>query len=122
MKRMIRVYVAGKLNDTNAVDYIKNLYRMIREGVRLRKAGFSVFIPCLDILCGIYSGDFEYKDYFDNSQPWLSHSDAVYLVPGWETSEGTKREIETAKELHIPIYEDLEKMKIDFEIEEDLPF
>jgi hypothetical protein len=36
---MIKVYVAGKLND-NSVGYIKNMHKMIKEADFLRRAGF----------------------------------------------------------------------------------
>ena len=100
---MIKVYVAGALN-ADAVGYIKNVHKMIHWANEVRKRGFSVYVPCLDFLMGMQIGDFEYKDYFDNSQPWLESSDALFVVPGWGNSEGTKKEIKRAKELNIPVY------------------
>ncbi len=104
---MKRVYVAGKLN-SDACGYIKNIHKMIIWAEKVKKLGFAVFVPGLDFLQGVLFGDWEYSDYFDNSQPWLDSADAVFLVPGWETSEGTKREIERAKKQNIPIYTDLD--------------
>jgi len=104
---MKRVYVAGKLND-DACGYIINVHNMIVWAEKVRKAGFAVFVPGLDFLQGLVFGNWSYKDYFDNSQPWLDVSDAVFLVPGWESSDGTKREIERAKLQNIPVYTDLE--------------
>jgi hypothetical protein len=106
---MIKVYVAGKLNDS-ACGYIKNIHRMIKEAYKLRRLGYSVYVPCVDILEGIVSGDFEYLDYFDNSQPWLLSSDAIYCCPGWESSKGTLREIETAKANNIPVFYNIETL------------
>ena len=104
---MKRVYVAGKLNGM-ACDYNKNLHYMIVWAEKVRRAGYAVFVPGLDMLIGVVMGDLDYADYFDNSQPWLDASDAVFLTPGWETSEGTKREIERAKAQNIPFYSDLD--------------
>ena len=106
---MKKVYVAGKLNGM-ACDYIVNVYRMITQAERVRKAGFAVFVPGLDFLMGLVIGNWEYKDYFDNSQPWLAASDAVFVTPGWEKSEGTKREIKYAESLGIPVYYNFDKM------------
>jgi hypothetical protein len=106
---MKRVYIAGKLND-DACGYIKNLYRMIIAGNKVRKLGFAVFIPGLDILQGLVAGDFGYMDYFDNSQAWLDASDAVFLTPGWETSLGTKEEIKRANAQGIPVFSDLNEL------------
>lgn len=110
---MKKVYVAGKLND-DAVGYIKNMHRMIKTAKRIRDAGFSVYVPCIDILEGIVDGNFEYSDFFNNSQPWLLSADAIFLTPGWGTSEGTKKEIALANENNIPVFDTLEIMKAHF--------
>ena len=110
---MKKVYVAGKLND-DAVGYIKNMHRMIKTARLVRNAGYAVYVPCVDILEGIVDGNFDYHEYFDNSQPWLLSSDAVFLTPGWETSSGTKREIERAKANNIPVFSSLDDMNYYF--------
>lgn len=110
---MRRVYIAGKLND-DACEYIKHMHRMIKTAREVRRAGFSVYVPGNDFLEGLVDGNFGYEEYFQNSQPWLAASDAVFLTPGWETSSGTKREIALAQSLGIPVYTDLNKMVEDF--------
>ena len=106
---MKRIYIAGKLND-DACGYIKHLHRMIDTARKVRRAGFAVYVPGNDFLEGLVAGDFGYSEYFNNSQPWLAASDAVFLTPGWETSSGTKREIAYAKSLGIPVYDNLGQM------------
>jgi len=110
---MKRIYIAGALN-SDAVGYIKNMHRMIIWAEKIRKLGYSVYVPCLDFLHGLVIGTFEYKDYFDNSQLWLEVSDAMFVVPGWEDSKGTKREIERANRLNIPVY--VSMLKLDKEL------
>lgn len=107
--KMYRVYIAGKLNGM-AVDYIKNFHVMIKEAEEVRKTGFSVYVPCLDFLMGFYAGNYDYKDYFENSQPWLKVSDAVYVCKNWRTSNGAKKEIKTVKNLNIPVFYNLEDL------------
>lgn len=107
---MIRVYIAGKLNDM-APDYIKNMHRMMEQAERVRKAGFSVFVPCLDILMGLVFGEWDYEDYFKNSQPWLEVSHAMLVCRrGWEYSLGTQKEIERANKANIPIFFDEQRL------------
>ena len=106
---MKRIYIAGKLN-SDACGYIINVHNMIIWAEKVRKAGFAVFVPGLDFLQGVVFGDWVYSDYFDNSQPWLDASDAVFLTPGWEVSEGAKREAERANNQGIPVYTDLKQM------------
>lgn len=106
---MVKVYVAGKLN-ADAVGYIKNMHRMIKIARILRKEGYAVYVPCNDFLEGLVDGNFDYDHYFCNSQPWLLVADALFLVPGWESSIGTAKEITLANEKEIPVFSDIKKM------------
>ena len=107
MKKLI--YVAGALN-SDAVGYIKNYHRMLLWAEKVRRAGFAVFVPALDFMMGVMFGDWEYTDYFDNSQPILNRCDAVFIVPGWENSSGTKKEIASAILQNIPVFYELEHL------------
>jgi hypothetical protein len=100
-----RIYVAGPLN-AQAVDYLSNCSNMMTEAEHLRRLGFSVYVPCIDLLMGIKFNYTDYHDYFDNSQPWLAVADAVYLCKGWQASKGTAKEIELAESLDIPVFDD----------------
>ena len=119
-KKPFKVYIAGKLDD-NACNYIKNVHNMVKDAEEVRKSGFSVFVPGIDLICGLINGDWNYKDYFDNSQPWLDVSDAVYVRgKDWNKSNGTLREIKRAEKKDIPIFfkekNGLEKMITYFKI------
>ena len=124
-----KIYVAGPLN-AMAVDYLNNVSNMMTEAEHLRRLGFSIYVPAIDLLMGIKFGYTGYNDYFDNSQPWLKASDAVYLCKGWENSKGTKAEMETAMANGIPVFDDpdqlvkhfADKSKVTFieELEKDI--
>ena len=100
---MFKVYIAGRLND-NAVGYIKNLHNMIQWAEKIRKLGCSVYVPGLDFLVGVVMGNYNYEDYFNNSQPWLDVSDAVFVIPNSDDSIGTKKEIARAQMMGIPVF------------------
>jgi len=108
--KAMKIYVAGKLN-ADAILYIMNLHRMIKTAESVRKLGCAVFVPGLDFLMGMMFGDWNYEDYFNNSQPWLAVADAVFVGADWQTSVGTKREIETAESLGIPIFYNLKLLE-----------
>ena len=101
--KTFKVYLAGPLNAAHADGYIKNLHKMCKKGSELIKAGYSVFIPGIDMLAGVIDGDWGYDEYFDNSQPWLISADAVYIMEGWQESKGTVREIGIANDFGIPV-------------------
>jgi hypothetical protein len=111
---MKRIYIAGKLNDTDAVKYLYNVHKMMHVAELVKKAGFSVYVPAIDLLMGIKFGYTDYNNYFDGSQPWLEVSDAVFLVPGWETSPGTAKEMRRAEKNHIPVFGSIMEMSEHF--------
>lgn len=103
---MKKVYIAGKLN-AGACDYIQNVHKMIKAGDKIRRMGYSVYIPCLDLLLGLVVGDMGYEDYFGNNVPWIKASDFLYVMPNSEKSSGTQREIEIAKKYNIHVIRDI---------------
>jgi len=109
-----KIYVAGPLN-AMAVDYLKNVSNMMTEAEHLRRLGFSVYVPAIDLLMGIKFNYTDYNDYFDNSQPWLLAADALYVCKGWQNSEGTQKEMETAMANGIPTFDNPEALLKYFE-------
>jgi len=106
---MKRVYIAGKLNGM-ACDYIKNMHVMLQWAENVKSFGFAVFVPALDFLMGLSFGNYEYEDYFVNSQAWLEVSDYVFVCPGWHSSKGVNKEIIYANSLGIPVFYDIDKL------------
>src|SRR5574343_650302 len=102
-RKAILVYVAGKLN-ADAVGYLHNVAKLMKNCEDVKNAGMGYFCPAIDLLMGIKFNYDKYEDYFDNGQVVLLHSDAVFVTEGWETSEGTKREIKLAEEYGIPVF------------------
>jgi len=105
----VLVYIAGALRDT-VPGYIQNLHRMITWGEKVRRAGFYIVIPGLDILQGLIMGDMEFPDYFENSWGVIKRCDAVFVTPKYEKSKGTKKEILYAKSLGIPVFFTIEQI------------
>lgn len=100
---MRTAYIAGKLND-DACDYITNLHKMLRRAEKIRKHGYAIYVPGLDFLMGLFCGNYNYQDYFNNNQEFLKRCDKMIVTEGWETSKGTTKEIKLARELNIPLY------------------
>jgi hypothetical protein len=108
--KILKCYIAGALN-SDACGYIRNLHKMIGYAEQVRLLGLSVYVPGLDFLLGLVHGNYQYEDYFNNSSPWLLSSDCVFLVPGWEMSIGTFKEIEMARESGIPTFSSIDELK-----------
>ena len=106
MAKRLRVYVAGPYSADSVLDVLRNIGRGERVCAELFHNDLAPFCPwhdkgyAMDGLCqGADVGDFR-----DHSMAWLEASEAVYVLTGWEASNGTKAEIARAKELGIPVF------------------
>jgi hypothetical protein len=100
---MQRAYVAGKLSAPTAEEYIQNVHTMMKHADKIRKQGYAVFVPCLDMLMGTMFGNYSYEDYAGNNLEWVKVCDVLFVCPDSHESFGTNREIEIAKKHGIEI-------------------
>ena len=109
---MIKVYVAGAYSANNVIDVLQNIGRGEEYAARLFAIGFAPFCPWHDKSYAMILHGFKFtvKDFQDFSIAWLKVSDCVFLVPGWEESEGTTKEIELAEQLNIPVFKSTKKL------------
>ena len=104
---MKRVYIAGAYSSDNVLGVLRNISNGLRVSKEVMLAGYAVFSPWLDHQLVLMCNDREcptVQHLQSHSIAWLEVSDAVVLVPGWEQSNGTKKEIEIAEKLGIPVY------------------
>jgi nucleoside 2-deoxyribosyltransferase len=110
------IYIAGRLSKnedhsvSDAVQYLYNVSKMMETAQTVKEAGYSVLVPALDLLMGMKFGYKTYDDYFNNNLVWVAKADAVYLVPTWETSPGTRREMQYAIDNGVPVFDRLDEM------------
>lgn len=112
---MKRIYVAGKYSDDDVMSVFGNMRRGIALSVEVLKAGYAPFTPWLDYhFC--LEHPFDLQTMYEYSLAWLDVSDAVLVVEeGWAESRGTIKEIDRAKNLHIPVYWSFDKLKQEVE-------
>lgn len=110
---MIRVYVAGAYSSNNTIEVLKNIGKGEKLAAEVFLNGFAPFVPWSDrsFIFHFPEKEFDVKDFYKYSMEWLNVSDCVILVPGWEFSKGTLKEIEQADRLGIPVFKDIESMK-----------
>lgn len=109
---MKKVYVAGCYSADNVIQVLANIRQGINKSAEILNLGFAVFCPWLDFQLALspYGSCLVKEDYQQNSLAWLEVSDAVFVLPNSEKSEGVKREIERAHELGIPVYHHIETL------------
>lgn len=104
----ITVYVAGAYSG-----YIMDVATNIRKGRRvcidLVLLGYNPYCPWNDWEWAVVE-DIPKEAFQRVGIAHLLKSDCVFLVPGWENSGGTKREIEIAKQRGIPIFSNIDEL------------
>ena len=110
---MLRIYVAGAYSADNVIDVLKNIGRGQDYAAKLFMLGHAPFCPWHDkeYVIQNWDKDFNVKMFYDYSMKWLEVSDVVFLVPGWENSKGTQKEIERAVELDIPVVKSIDELE-----------
>jgi len=97
-----KVYVAGPIRDPDPKTREKNIQFGIREAAILASKGFAPYCPHLDHQYQTYI-DVSEEDLMAITAEFLPMCDVLYLLEGWENSEGCKAEREIAIKLGIPI-------------------
>ena len=108
-----RVYVAGCYSADNVIGVLDNMREGIRASVEVLLAGFSPFSPWLDYQFQLMLRNGEMltvEDYYRYSMAWLEVSDAVLVLPSWQSSVGVQAELARAGELGIPVFYTLEEL------------
>ena len=98
-----KVYIAGKISDYGT-DHLNNMHKFFMYQNELIRLGFAPYNPAADYLLGIMYGDYTYDMYFEPNVEWLKMADAMILLPGYEDSKGTQKEMKIARKQGIPIF------------------
>lgn len=102
----MRVYIAGRYNADNMMEVLGNIRRGMNATAMLLSEGYHAYCPWLDheLAIGTWGEALTEQILKENAMAWLEVCDAIYVLPGWEKSKGTKAEIERAEELNIPVF------------------
>lgn len=103
-------------NDPDVITILDNMRNGMRLSTEVMLAGYAPFVPWFDFHFQLMIREGEsisLQQYYDYSLAWMEVSDAVLLVPGWESSKGTMKEMDRAMQLNIPIYNSLDNLKLE---------
>ena len=103
---MKKIYIAGPYSAGNIMQVLKNISVGQKMAVRLLSYGFAVYCPFVDYQFAILESNLSKELFQKNSMEWVKVSDAMILLPGWEGSGGTLREIVVAEKHGVRVFED----------------
>ena len=87
----MKIYISGKISGLDPVEAKKNF---IKAELRLKKQGHEVMSPK-----GIMDfAGFEHDDYMHVCKAMVDVCDAIYMLPNWQTSKGSREELNYARE------------------------
>lgn len=112
---MKRIYLAGAYRGATLWESLLNIRRGIKYALLLLSQGYAVYVPWLDYLLVLMQDaedELNLEIIMKNSIAWMKASDALFIIPKSENSEGTKKEITIAKTLKIPIFHNLTKLQV----------
>jgi hypothetical protein len=87
----MKVYISGKISGLDPAEAKKNF---IKAELRLKHQGHTVMSPK-----GIMDfAGFEHDDYMHVCKAMVDVCDAIYMLSNWQTSKGSREELNYAKE------------------------
>ena len=110
---MKRIYIAGPYSADNVMEVLHNIRKGIDMSYKVFALGYAPFSPWLDYHFVLSDKGYKLKiqDFYDYSLAWLKVSDAMLVLPNYESSKGTLKEIEYAESLGIPVYYSLKELQ-----------
>lgn len=104
------IYVAGRYRARTLPGKILNIIKAYITALRISRKGYIVFCPhantaLFDLFCK-HSDEFWLKA----GQEFLKRSDALFLMKGWQNSQGSWGEYNVAITKRMPIYYHLREL------------
>lgn len=96
-------YTAGPYTDRRGSRYVELNIRAAEE-VALKLWGWDYSVICPHTNTRHFDGAHGYEVWLKGDFEQVRRCDFIVVLPRWETSSGTKREIEKAKEEGIPVF------------------
>ena len=97
------IYVAGKYRGTDS-EQAENILHAQRVAIRLWELGYIVFTPHLNTANFNWLSSLPDEVWLNGGLKFLEFCEAIFMLKGFETSQGAKRELEIATERRIDIF------------------
>lgn len=102
---MLVVYVAGPFRAPTAWGIAENVRRAERAGLEIARLGAMPLIPHANT--AHFQGELPDQFFLDGTLELMLRSDALYLLFGWASSAGARKEREVAMKKGMPVFDTL---------------
>ena len=97
-------YIAGPYRGKTIADVVQNIRFAESYAVKYWKLGFAVICPHMNT--ALFDGHAEDSVWLAGGLEFVRRSDIIVMIPGWQRSSGSIKELELAKQLNmVAIYE-----------------
>jgi hypothetical protein len=96
------IYIAGRFRGKTAWDVEQNIRRA--EDVAFNVACLGAMPLCPHTNTRFFDGTLTAEFWLSGTMELMKRCDAVFLVSGYEDSEGSKEEVVKALELNMPVF------------------
>ena len=104
MKKRLKIFVAGPISAKKETDLFENIRKGQYVSRKVLDSGNSPFCPFIDFLLLLQDGPpVDMEMLYEYSLDWLRVSDAMLVLPGYETSTGTMGEVAEGNRIGIPM-------------------
>ena len=96
------LYIAGPYRSTTEWGVEQNIAKAEAIALACWRKGWAVFCPHKNT--AHFGGAADDSIWLQGDLEFLIRSDALLAIPGWEKSEGAKREVAVAESIGIPVF------------------
>jgi len=96
------IYVAGRFRSDTHYQIHLNIIHAEARALDLWKQGWAVICPHLNTQN--FQGECADDVWLNGCLEIVKRCDAIYMLKGWELSEGSKEELKLAQELGLEVY------------------
>ena len=107
---MTIIYTAGPYRATREWGITQNIRKAETIALALWKKGWTVICPHKNT--AYFGGSLSDETWLEGDLEIIDRCDAMFMVPGWEKSEGSQIEHQRAIEIGMPIYYKLKDVPI----------
>jgi len=101
---MKTVYISGAYTADNVFERDLNVKRANEEAIKWAEDGWAPYCPHTQSRNWENDSKLSYDDFLAIDKEWIKRVDAIAMLPGWQASNGARKEHQWAIDFGVPRY------------------